>query len=268
MTGHARRDTSSTLFLAIRRGSSVSCRPRRDLGRSPIRGRSPSRPSGRCASSRTRLGRPRRCSRSSISLAFMAFEMAASRFVTQAPGVEHLRLDERHRRAARRAEPRATSSAARSPTASRTRRQASWLFVIASVFVLSVFADGERRRGGWSRTRSPICSKGAEADPRSSATRRTSRCRLLIARRGRMKGMRVVVAGADRSVTMVFFLPSDGAGDGQPRRGQARGRAASAPSKRTGHGDRPGLCLGDGRIDPRDVPHRLLPHRRDRDEGR
>ena len=44
-------------------------------------------------------------------------------------------------------------------------------------------------------------------------------------------------------------------GNGQPGRGQARGRPA-AGDEADGHGHRPGLRLGDGRQHPRDVPDR------------
>ena len=92
------------------------------------------------------------------SLAFMALEMVAGPAGHPPPRVEHLRLDERHRRPARRPEPRATSSAARSPTTSSSEKQASWLFLVASVLTLSASCSW---RAPPSRSAKPLAGQRA-----------------------------------------------------------------------------------------------------------
>ena len=62
------------------------------------------------------------------SLAFMALEMVAGRLVAAAPGLEHLRLDERHRRPAGRPE-LGNFLGGKIADFIKNEKQASWLFL-------------------------------------------------------------------------------------------------------------------------------------------
>ena len=180
------------------------------------------------------------------SLAFMALEMVAGRLVHEAPGLEHLRLDQRHRRPARRPELRQLPGGKIADFV-KNEKQASWLFLAASVLTLTILVL---------ETQPQVVRRTSSFDggkPRSVLSQAIS---LLEAAVGAVHHLADLAVPDPVRRHARLLPPRAVAGDRQPGRRQAGGRPAETLQTDRDR-DRPGLRLGDGRQHPRHLPDRV-----------
>ena len=138
----------------------------------------------------------------------------------------------------------------------KNEKQASWLFLAASVLVLSILLLESPPR--WLRER---------IQPGSSQECAQRGDHLVRAEAAALAGHHSVVAVPGPSGHHPGLLPPRGLdGDGQPGRGEAGGGPPEA-LQADRHGHRAGVCLGHGRQHPGHLPDGVRPDRRHRHQG-
>ena len=138
----------------------------------------------------------------------------------------------------------------------RNEKQASWLFLAASVFTLSILLLEAPPK--WLREMFDL------GLPKSVLSTAITWSELKLPRAGDHSPLLALPRAPGHDAGLLPPVGLDG--DGQPGRGQARGGPAQTVQAHR-HGHRPGLRLGHGRQHSGHLPDRLLPDRSDRHQG-